>query len=75
MITSYSVIVNPAALGRRFEVVVHADLIVKDLATVEAFEDPGGGYGPGRRTAPIEREQQTSRLRRPVRVAVVCDSS
>jgi DNA-binding Lrp family transcriptional regulator len=31
--------VNPAALGREFEVIIHADLVAKDLATVEAFED------------------------------------
>lgn len=39
VITGYTATVNPAALGREFEVIIHADLIAKDLATVEAFED------------------------------------
>lgn len=39
VITGYSATVNPAALGRGFEVLIHADLVAKDLATVEAFED------------------------------------
>ena len=39
MIAGYSAIVNPAALGREFEVIIHADLAAKDLVTVEAFED------------------------------------
>ena len=30
---------NPAALGREFEVIIHADLVAKDLATVEAAMD------------------------------------
>jgi DNA-binding Lrp family transcriptional regulator len=39
VITGYSAVVDPAALGRGFEVIIHADLVAKDLATVEAFED------------------------------------
>jgi DNA-binding Lrp family transcriptional regulator len=39
VITGYTAVVNPAALGRGFEVMIHADLVAKDLATVEAFED------------------------------------
>jgi DNA-binding Lrp family transcriptional regulator len=39
VITCYSAVVDPAALGRGFEVIIHADLVAKDLATVEAFED------------------------------------
>jgi len=39
VISGYSAIVSPAALGRGFEVMIHADLVAKDLATVEAFED------------------------------------
>ncbi len=39
VITGYTAIVNPAALGRGFEVMIHADLAAKDLATVEAFEN------------------------------------
>jgi DNA-binding Lrp family transcriptional regulator len=38
VITGYTAIVNPAALGRGFEVMIYADLAAKDLATVEAFE-------------------------------------
>jgi DNA-binding Lrp family transcriptional regulator len=38
IITGYTATVNPAALGRSFEVLIHADLVAKDLATVEAFE-------------------------------------
>ena len=39
VITGYSAEVDPAALGRGFEVIIHADLVAKDLATVEAFEE------------------------------------
>ena len=39
VITGYSAVVDPAALGRGFEVIIHADLVAKDLATVEAFEE------------------------------------
>jgi DNA-binding Lrp family transcriptional regulator len=39
VISGYAAIVNPAAMGRAFEVIMHADLVAKDLATVEAFED------------------------------------
>ena len=39
VITGYAAIVDPAAMGRGFEVMIHADLQAKDLATVEAFED------------------------------------
>jgi DNA-binding Lrp family transcriptional regulator len=38
VITGYAATVDPAALGRAFEVIIHADLVAKDLATVEAFE-------------------------------------
>lgn len=38
VITGYSAIVNPAALGRDFEVLISAELAAKDRATVEAFE-------------------------------------
>jgi DNA-binding Lrp family transcriptional regulator len=38
VITGYAATVDPAALGRGFEVIIHADLVAKDLATVEAFE-------------------------------------
>jgi len=38
VITGYAAIVDPATLGRGFEVLIHADLVAKDLATVEAFE-------------------------------------
>jgi DNA-binding Lrp family transcriptional regulator len=39
VITGYSAVVDPTALGRGFEVIIHADLVAKDLATVEAFEE------------------------------------
>jgi DNA-binding Lrp family transcriptional regulator len=39
VITGYAATVNPAALGRGFEVIVYADLVAKDWKTVEAFED------------------------------------
>lgn len=39
VITGYAAVVDPAALGRGFEVIIHADLVAKDLATVEAFEE------------------------------------
>ena len=39
VITGYSAVVDPTALGRSFEVIIHADLVAKDLATVEAFEE------------------------------------
>lgn len=38
VITGYAATVDPGALGRAFEVIIHADLVAKDLATVEAFE-------------------------------------
>jgi Lrp/AsnC family leucine-responsive transcriptional regulator len=38
-IRGYHADVDPAVVGRGFEVVVHAELIVKDRATVEAFEE------------------------------------
>ena len=38
VITGYAATVDPAALGRQFEVIINADLVAKDLATVEAFE-------------------------------------
>ena len=41
VITGYKAVVDPAALGREFEVIIHADLVAKDLATVAAFEERG----------------------------------
>lgn len=38
VITGYAAVVDPDALGRGFEVIIHADLVAKDLATVESFE-------------------------------------
>jgi len=38
VITGYRATVDPVAFGRGFEVIIHADLVAKDLATVEAFE-------------------------------------
>ena len=39
VITGYTAVIDPDSIGRSFEVIVHADLVAKDLATVEAFED------------------------------------
>jgi DNA-binding Lrp family transcriptional regulator len=39
VIAGYTATVDPAALGREFEVIINADLVAKDLATVEAFEE------------------------------------
>jgi len=39
VITGYSARIDPAAVGRAFEVMIHADLVAKDLATVQSFED------------------------------------
>ncbi len=38
VITGYAAQVDPRAVGEGFEVLVHADLVAKDLPTVEAFE-------------------------------------
>lgn len=39
VITGYTATVDPATLGREFEVIINAELVAKDLATVEAFEE------------------------------------
>jgi DNA-binding Lrp family transcriptional regulator len=39
VITGYVATVDPIALGHGFEVIIHADLIAKDLTTVERFEN------------------------------------
>jgi DNA-binding Lrp family transcriptional regulator len=39
VITGYAATVDAVAMGRAFEVMIHADLVAKDWATVEAFED------------------------------------
>jgi DNA-binding Lrp family transcriptional regulator len=39
IITGYTAIIDQDSIGRGFEVIIHADLAAKDLATVEAFED------------------------------------
>jgi len=38
VIIGYTALIDPATMGRGFEVMIHADLVAKDLATVEAFE-------------------------------------
>lgn len=38
VITGYTAVLDPAALGRGFEVLIHADLSANDRASVEAFE-------------------------------------
>lgn len=39
VITGYTALIDPEALGRGFEVFIHADLAAKDLSTVAAFEE------------------------------------
>ena len=39
VITGYTAIVNPTAMGRGFEVIINADIVAKDRTTVEAFEE------------------------------------
>ncbi|WP_442972735.1 Lrp/AsnC family transcriptional regulator [Rhodococcus sp. G-MC3] len=39
VIAGYSAIVDRTRLGRGFEVIIHADLVAKDLRTVGAFEN------------------------------------
>lgn len=38
VITGYHAQIDPTAVGRGFQVVVHADMMIKDRATIEAFE-------------------------------------
>jgi DNA-binding Lrp family transcriptional regulator len=38
VIAGYRAVIDPQALGRGFEVLIHADLVAKDWTTVEAFE-------------------------------------
>ena len=39
VVTGYTATVDPTALDRGFEVIIHADFVAKDLPTVEAFEE------------------------------------
>ena len=39
VITGYGARIDPGAVGRGFEVIVHAEIVAKDLATVQAFEE------------------------------------
>jgi DNA-binding Lrp family transcriptional regulator len=39
VIAGYTAVIDQDSIGRGFEVIIHADLVAKDLATVEAFED------------------------------------
>lgn len=39
VITGYHADLDPHAVGRGFQVIVHADMMIKDRATIEAFED------------------------------------
>jgi Lrp/AsnC family transcriptional regulator, leucine-responsive regulatory protein len=43
-IRGYHADVDPASVNRAFEVVVHAELMLKDRATVEAFEERIAAY-------------------------------
>ena len=38
VITGYTAVIDQDSIGRGFEVIIHADLVAKDLTTVEAFE-------------------------------------
>jgi DNA-binding Lrp family transcriptional regulator len=38
VITGYHAAVNPAAVGRGFQVLLHVEMAVQDRATIEAFE-------------------------------------
>ena len=38
VITGYHAAVDPVAVGRGFQVLVHVDMMIKDRATIEAFE-------------------------------------
>lgn len=38
VITGYHAAIDPAAIGRGFEVTVQVDMVIKDRATIEAFE-------------------------------------
>ncbi|MCE6997759.1 Lrp/AsnC family transcriptional regulator [Saccharothrix sp. S26] len=44
VITGYHARVDPARVGRAFEVIVNVDLAVKDRATVTRFEEAVRGY-------------------------------
>ena len=44
VIRGYRADIDPAALGRAFEVTVHVELTLKDRATVEAFEAGIAGF-------------------------------
>src|SRR4051812_46320580 len=46
-IRGYHAEIDPAALGRGFEVTVHVELTLKDRATVEAFEAGGAALDEG----------------------------
>ena len=39
VITGYTAVIDQDSIGRGFEVIIHADLVAKDLTTVEAFEN------------------------------------
>ena len=39
VIAGYGARIDPSAVGRGFEVIVHAEIVAKDLATVQAFEE------------------------------------
>jgi Lrp/AsnC family leucine-responsive transcriptional regulator len=38
VITAYGAIIDQAAIGRGFQVLVHTNMLIKDQATIEAFE-------------------------------------
>jgi Lrp/AsnC family transcriptional regulator, leucine-responsive regulatory protein len=42
VITGYHAAINPAAVGRGFQVLLHVEMAVQDRATIEAFEDEVG---------------------------------
>ena len=44
VIGGYRAVVDPAAVGRGFQVLVHTNMMVKDRATIEAFEAQVAGF-------------------------------
>jgi Lrp/AsnC family transcriptional regulator, leucine-responsive regulatory protein len=44
VIGGYRAVVDPAAVGRGFQVLVHANMMVKDRSTIEAFEAQVVGF-------------------------------
>ena len=59
-IRGYHADIDPAAVGRGFEVTVHVELTLKDRATVEAFEEASRARRGGRVPPDVRRARTTS---------------